>query len=250
MRLQPTFLLALAISLPWMTATSRAQHAGDILIGRTEGMQLTATNLPEQTRFLSPVSSGPFHGWVSSVLGFDGIVVPEPTNNIFPLNAGANVHLEVVSIDAGLSLRSFTAPASVFVDAPGERLRIGATGNLHNHPIIFIDRAVVGTNFEGQRTVSFRLVDLGTAGHVASPDYSLTFAPIVTRLAVARDGSGTTLSFEARAGLVYQMQAATNIAGPWANEGAFIIGTESPASIPFSTGINPLFFRVRATPDN
>jgi hypothetical protein len=92
-----------------------------------------------------------------------------------PLSAGEDIYLEIVSIEEGLSLRPFTGFTLVSADAPGERLRIGTTGNLHWHPIAFIDSSIVGTDFSGERDVAFRLIDLGAAGHAASPSYSLTF---------------------------------------------------------------------------
>jgi hypothetical protein len=235
----------------WLGAvTARAQHEGDILIGQTTLMRLGATNLPARTIYLSPVSSGAFQGWSSTVLGFDGIVT-NAADALQPLIAGANVFLEVVTIDPGLSLRSFTAPATVFADEAGERLRIGSTGNLHNHPIIFIDRSVVGTNFAGQRTVVFRLVDTGTAGLLPSPDYSMSFAPVVpTRLDLTRTPDGITLSFATREGLAYQIQAASSLNGAWVAEGNLILGTGTIAQLNLSTTSSNKFFRVRSIPDN
>ncbi|MBK7999426.1 MAG: hypothetical protein IPK15_12130 [Verrucomicrobia bacterium] len=231
--------------------SARAQHAGDILIGQTATGALGAANLPERTIFLSPVSSGPFRGWSSTVLGFDGILDTNAANVLNPLSAGANVFLEVVSIEAGLSLRSFTAPATVFADDVGERLRIGSTGNLHNHPIIFIDSAVVGTDFTGQRSVILRLVDTGTAGLRSSTDYAMTFSPVLpTSLSIRRTAEGAIISFETSAGLGYQIQAAPNPAGPWVSEGSPIAGTGVMAEFaPIATSSNS-FFRVRSFPDN
>ncbi len=229
----------------------RAQHAGDILIGQTAAGSLGATNLPERTIFLSPVSSGPFRGWSSTALGFDGIVETNAANVLNPLSAGANVFLEVVTIEAGLSLRSFTAPATVFADDVGERLRIGNTGNLHNHPIVFIDSAVVGTNFPGQRAVTFRLVETGTAGLLPSADYSITFSPVLpTSLAIRRTAEGAMISFETVAGLGYQIQAAPNPAGPWLSEGNPIAGTGILAEFAPSPTSSNRIFRVRSFPDN
>ena len=210
-----------------------------------------ATNLPERTIFLSPVSSGPFRGWSSTVLGFDGIVETNAANVLNPLSAGANVFLEVASIEAGLSLRSFTAPATVFADDIGERLRIGSTGSLHNHPIIFIDSAVVGTNFMGQLGVVFRLVDSGSAGLLPSTIYSMRFSPVLpTSLGIRRTPEGVTISFETVAGLVYQVQTSPSLTGPWVPEGSPIVGIGAMAEFAPSTSFSNLFFRVRSFPDN
>ncbi|MGE3310055.1 MAG: hypothetical protein AB7O66_08805 [Limisphaerales bacterium] len=87
----------LAIWLLGFAATAQAQHAGDILIGQTTAMRLGAANLPTRTLYLPPVSSGAFQGWSSTVLGFDGIVLTNVAEALQPLNAGANVFLEVVT---------------------------------------------------------------------------------------------------------------------------------------------------------
>ena len=241
------FILGLLLGL---AASARAQHEGDILIGQTSSMRLDATNLPTRTLHLSPVSSGPFQGWSSTVLGFDAVVVTNVANAVKPLVAGANVHLEVVSIDPGLSLRSFTTPAQVFADEPGERLRIGSTGNLHNHPIVFIDRSVVGVAFDGTRTVRFRLIDLGTASLLPSPEYSLTFAPVAARLELSRIGSGLTISFHARVGLAYQIEAAPEASGPWTRLGDPVVGADTTGSVPVEPSGDRRFFRARIVLDN
>lgn len=243
-------LFAWSLTFLGVVSAARAQHEGDTLIGQTTLMRLGATNLPARAIYLSPVSSGAFQGWSSTVLGFDGIVTNAP-DALQPLIAGANVVLEVVTIDPGLSLRSFTAPATVFADEAGERLRIGSTGNLHNHPVIFIDRAAVGTNFAGQRTVVFRLVDTGTAELLPSPEYSMSFAPVVpTHLDLTRTPDGMSLSFATREGLAYQIQSASSPTGAWVAEGTVIAGDGRIAQVQLSSDPGPRFFRVRSLPDN
>lgn len=153
---------------------AQAQHAGDIWIGQSPGGQLAAIHLPNGPLVLPPVSVGAFQGWADFSLGFDG-VAGSGESGVTPLSAGADIFLEIVSIDEGLSLLPFTGFTEVSADAPGDRLRIGSTGNLHWHPIVFIDATIVGTGFRGERDVAFRLIDLGVAAHAASPSYSLTF---------------------------------------------------------------------------
>ena len=227
-----------------------AQHAGDILVGMTTDRALAATGVPSRTLFLSAVSSGSFQGWSSTVLGFDAVVETNAANAVNPLAAGASVHLEVVSIDPGLSLRSFTAPAQVFADAPGERLRIGSSGNLHNHPIVFIDRAEVGAGFAGTRTVRFRLVDTGTANHLPSPEYTLVFAPIAARLELSRTGTGLAISFPAHVGLAYQIEAAPEPSGPWTKLGDPVVGNDGTASVAVAPEADRRFIRARVVVDD
>ena len=231
-------------------AAARAQHVGDILVGRTADLALSATGVPERTLFLPPVSSGPFLGWSSTVLGFDAVVSTNVAGSPGPLASGANVHLELVSIDPGLSLRSFTAPAQIFVDAPGELLRIGSTGNLHNHPIVFLDRTVVGADFTDTRSVRFRLVDLGSAAHLPSPEYSLVFAPLSTRLELSRSGDGLVVSFTAHVGLAYQVESAPEASGPFTRLGGPVVGTGATESVPVDASEDHRFFRARVSVDN
>lgn len=229
---------------------ARAQHAGDILVGRTADMKLAATGLPARTLFLAPVSSGSFQGWSGTTLGFDAVIGSAPLDGVLPLAPGANVHLEVVSMDPGLSLRSFTAPAQVYADEPGERLRIGSSGNLRYHPIVFIDGAQVGSDFTGLRRARFRMVDLGSGGHLASPDYLLTFAPLNTRLEFRRAGKDLEISFLAHSGLAYRIEFAADAIGPWSALSDPILGADRLLSILIRPASDQRIFRALAFIDN
>lgn len=213
-------------------------------------MRLIATGIPDRTRFLAPVSSGPFHGWSGTSLGFDAVISPDPLDDVLPLAPGASIHLEVVSMDPGLSLRSFTAPAQVFADEPGERLRIGGTGNLHYHPIVFIDGTRLGSEFTGLRHARVRLIDTGSAAHGASEEYLLTFAPLSTRLDVRRADPDLEISFLAHAGLVYRIEFATVVSGPWAALGEVIVGTEQRHSFVLHPAFGQRLFRAVVFLDN
>lgn len=173
------FLIACLAALQCLQKNdAHAQHAGDILIGMSSDHQLIVTELPLGPLTLPPVSSGALFGWASNTLGFDGVFTTSPELDLHPVSAGADVYLEVVSIDEGLSFRSFAAFTSVFADAPGERLRIGGTGSLHWHPIVFVDGAVVGSDYWGVKTAEVKLVDLGPAGHEESLPFELAFSVV------------------------------------------------------------------------
>lgn len=232
-------------------ALVHSQHESDIHVGQNSGMRLEATNLPARTIFLSPVSSGQFRGWSSTFLGFDEITAANEANSLHSLSAGANIFIEIVTADLGLSLRSFTAPASVFAEKPGDRLRIGTAGNLHNHPILFIDSSVVGANFTSRRLVRFRLVDLGAAGLFPSPDYFITLSPVLpANLGIARSAEGVTLSFATFEGLAYQIESTASPFREWANAGSVITGTRNTAQFVTNAASINQFFRVRSFPDN
>ncbi|MBL9127569.1 MAG: hypothetical protein JNL97_07980 [Verrucomicrobiales bacterium] len=240
----------LALWLAGGGAPAGAQHVGDVLVGRNASMQLIATGIPERTRFLAPVSSGPFHGWSGTSLGFDAVIAPDPLNDILPLAPGANIHIEVVSMDPGLSLRSFTAPAQVYADEPGERLRIGSTGNLHYHPIVFIDGTKLGSDFNGLRQARVRFLDTGSAAHGVSAVYLLTFAPPSTRLEFRRTGRDLEISFLAHVGLVYRIEFATSISGPWSALGDAIQGAGRRHAYVLQTDSDQRHFRAVTFIDN
>lgn len=162
-----------------LTATAQAQHAGDILVGKTAASQLTAVNLPTGTKQLPAVNSGSLFGWASNSMGVDNFFGADPTRDISQLASGGYVSLEVISIDPGLSFRSFSAFTTVFADEAGETLPIGPSNSLHNHPIVFIDGAVVGPDFRSPLTAQIRFIDTGATALAASPAYTMTFAPAV-----------------------------------------------------------------------
>lgn len=170
-------LLAMTVVLTCaaLAGESSGQHQGDVLIGMTSASQLRVDSLPLGPVSLPPVSSGSFFGWASNTLGFDAIVNADAEVDVYPVAAGADIYIEVVSIDPGLSLRSFSAFTSVFADEAGERLRIGATGSLHWHPIAFVDGNYLGSQFYGVRTVTAKLVDVGVAGLSESAPFELEF---------------------------------------------------------------------------
>ena len=161
------------------SATAQAQHAGDILVGKTAASQLTAVNLPTGIRQLPSVNSGALFGWASNSMGVDNFFGADSTRDISQLASGGYVSLEVISIDPRLSFRSFSAFTTVFADEAGETLPIGPSNSLHNHPIVFIDGAVVGPDFRAPLSAQIRFIDTGATALSASPTYTMTFAPAV-----------------------------------------------------------------------
>lgn len=87
--------------------------------------------------------------------------------SLAPLQSGTAVALEVVSLDAGVSVK---IDASV-LDAPGESATLGSAPSLHNHPEWQVTRP---EGERGEYRVSFRLVQVGGAApYGASPAYTL-----------------------------------------------------------------------------
>ena len=172
MRTFPAILLLAGSSI--LPATG--QHAGDVLIGRNSASQLIASNLPADTVRLPFVSSGINVGWASTSLGFDRILNATPAADLYPMTGTGMIDLEVISIDPGLSFRSFTAFNTVIADAPGESLRMGPAHALHYHPIVFIDANAVGQEFNSSSRAIVRFVD-ASGSNSPSPPCTLTFSP-------------------------------------------------------------------------
>jgi hypothetical protein len=121
-------LAILAGAFSVLAAEAQGQHQGDVLIGVSSGGQLRLDQVPSTPLVLPPVNSGPFFGWASNTLGFDAFVEADAENDIYAVGAGVDISIEVVSIDPGISIRSFTAslrstsmsPANVYESAaPG-----------------------------------------------------------------------------------------------------------------------------------
>jgi hypothetical protein len=93
-------------------------------------------------------------------------------------------------------------------------------------------------------------VDLGTARHLPSSEYTLTFAPITSRLALSRTEAGFEISVPTQVGLVYQIESAIETAGPWTELGDPIIGTGATESVTLGSSNDLRFFRARVVADN
>ncbi len=78
--------------------------------------------------------------------------------------------------------------------------------------------------------------------------YYFEVLPIETRLAIARNEAGTSITFQTQDGLTYQLEAASAIHGPWSDLGPAFVGTGRAKEITVTNGDALSFFRVRATP--
>ncbi|MCG3137540.1 MAG: hypothetical protein HJJLKODD_01386 [Phycisphaerae bacterium] len=126
------FLLAGAWLLIAPTLTF-AQHAGDIWIGTTSTDQLNVggfmlTGNPP-IKLLNP-SSGLFPGWTDNNPGFDLVINPDPPHNLYPLDPGAEIFLEVVQFDPAFLLWT---PQFQQLKNPGDIQYLGSGDDLHEH---------------------------------------------------------------------------------------------------------------------
>lgn len=140
-----------------------AQHAGDVWVGRTSDDTLTTGGFPyaEQAAVLDPVD-GLLKGWADNSPGFDHVTQPVPADDLYPLESGADIWLEIVALDP--AFRVIDASFQV-LDQPGERTRLGDAA-LHTHPTWHIDSQ--SPNFDPLRTLwraQLRLEDDGSTGY-------------------------------------------------------------------------------------
>lgn len=175
------------------TAHVQAQghvHAGDFIVGVSGGplpqlklegdpdilSGLEAIELPP----IDPPSSGVFEGWVGQEPGFDHLVEPEPAEDFYPMNTGADLRLVGIDLDAALYVRA-PAIGSPVVISPTPTLGSLRLGDelLHTHAIWHVD--VLAPGYNPLQTVwsgTFKLADLGSTGYADSDPFTLTFTTV------------------------------------------------------------------------
>jgi len=169
----PAFLIVSALTLAGVDS-ARAQHAGDILVGRTAAGQLAIEADLDEAILLEPVS-GLLRGWTGAEPGYDTLQADEPEEDLFQLAAGANIFLEIIEVDEGLKF--WAAAFAALADEAGERVPLGGS-SLHTHTTFHIDSDVVGTGFLGTLAATLRLVDTGSTGYADSEPFVMTFTNI------------------------------------------------------------------------
>ncbi len=94
-----------------------------------------------------------------------GIVTPSAGDGgLFPVAPGTGVSLEVVALDAAVSI----SVGGTTLDAPGESAALGTASSLHVHPVY---QVVVPEAEVGEYAVSFRFV--ASSGYGVSPTYEM-----------------------------------------------------------------------------
>lgn len=115
-----------------------AQHGTDVWLGRTSSGQLVLSPdglVPGSVYHpLTPVDTF-LHGWSDNDPGFDHVFASQPQYGILPLQAGAEIWLEVVSLEAPLLIID---NAFQILEFPGHATDLGGAG-LHEHLTWFID---------------------------------------------------------------------------------------------------------------
>lgn len=146
-----------------------AQHEGDLEVGVDADGQLGAVFAQDAPSPLYPFEEFGLSGWLGVEPGFESLVKPEA--DLFPLEEGCEIWLEVQSLDA--ALRVFDRGLNEV--GVGDRLLLGGS-DLHTHAYWFIDAddPAYDANQDAW-SGAFALVDTGTTGYTASDAITLQF---------------------------------------------------------------------------
>jgi hypothetical protein len=154
-------------------SSSFAQHPGDVWVARNSNLQLAVGGFAlADVPTVLPPSGGLFPGWSDNDPGFDRIVTAQPENDLFPMSAGAQVHLVVVEFDP--ALRAIDTGFNV-IDSHDESTLLGSA-SLHTHltwNININDGAFDDEEYLWEAT--FVLRDMGSTGYTDSESVTLKF---------------------------------------------------------------------------
>ncbi len=182
-------ILFLILNLPTIIQQAHGQHAGDFVVGQSSGA-LAIDGDFDEIFHLDPTGGNPFFsGFIGSEPGFDHLRVDNPAENFFVLPGGANIHLELVSIDYGLII--FSLAQGIFIDEPGESMPLGSA-NLHIHPTYNISTDLLPNYNNEVLSATFKLVDTGS-GLNDSEEYTMRFVPEPATLSLLGLGGLTLL---------------------------------------------------------
>lgn len=148
----------------------------DVEVGQQAGV-LGWPELPDQPAVLDPVDPGNpfgFQGWSGEDPGWATLEMPE--DGWEPLASGAEIWVEVLSLDSGLRMLD---PDNGLADINvGDTWLLGGD-SFDTHPIWLVDSTTPG--FDPSQTIysgTFRLLDQGTTGYSSSGVHTLSvFVP-------------------------------------------------------------------------
>ncbi len=149
---------------------------GDVIVARSAANQLRIDgyNPDSEITVLEP-SGGLFNGWTGTEPGFDHLVVEEPENDLFTLQSGCQIRLELVAADP--AFRAITNTFAI-IDDPGERALLGGAA-LHAHLTWHVNSD--HASFDPLKVLwraTFKLVDTGTTGYAESSAFTFHFATV------------------------------------------------------------------------
>lgn len=124
----------------------------------------------------NPLPAG-FDGWIDDDLAFEEFLANDPARDIYRIDAGVKLALEVIDFDPGVKLRT-TGDLASFVDAPGQQWSVGTGGtSFFTYPTWHIDPTTPGWQPQATYAASFRLLDL-TGTLDPSPIYTFLMDPV------------------------------------------------------------------------
>ena len=184
--------VAMSIALPLLSPQQTQAHGPEMLLGSTAanggalGLSYDFSTLNSVT---PTVSIGGLTLSTSVFPGFEWLQEDAPDLDLFALKSGTPFSMQVVSIDAGLSIKF----GSVTLKAAGDSTVVGTTTRIpgdHVHPEwqLLLPDAVTGTY-----RVSFR-VTTSARGFSQSPVYTLAFSNAPEPTATVTAGATATPS--------------------------------------------------------
>lgn len=188
-------------------AVVEAQHTGDMWVGRTSGGQLTwDRECPvggggcgyDPSITITVLPSDPFGGWSDDTPGFDRIIADQPAEDLFQLEPGADVWLEIVATTdtpwpgPDPALEDLLVDPALYIFEPltlrfypdviggvvQRELRLGSD-SLHKHVLWFIDD--MDPAFDASDCIweiVLRLKDKGSTNYLNSEPFTLSFSTI------------------------------------------------------------------------
>jgi hypothetical protein len=206
-----TFRLSIA-SFGFATSVAFAEdgheHEGDFVIGVTGSGQLRFEFDEQilggeefiQLLPIDPPTPGVFEGWTSDAPGFDHLHVAEPTEDFYPMLAGASIYLMGIDLDAALYVRSsgLGSPVAISPTPALGSLLIGDE-ELHTHGIWHVDSLAAGFDpLQTQWQGTFKFADLGSTGYADSNPFTLTFTNVPEPTSIGILALGSLLVFRRR----------------------------------------------------
>lgn len=153
----------------WVPSYASAQHV-DILVFSSQpgGGQLQAAgyDFDQPARVFESFCAGGLCLYSAVDPGFRTPSASEAPSGAFAIQAGTEISLEIVALDAAVSVKV----GSTTIDDPGESVVLGRATGLHTHPEF---QVTAPKDAAGEFPLSFRLRATGGAGYADSPVYRL-----------------------------------------------------------------------------
>lgn len=149
-------------------------HHGDVIVGRTDAAQLAfEADLDEASLLhqIDPENPLGINGYSGEMPGYEAL--EEDEQDLFMLEPGADVYLEVIALDP--ALRLFDPHAGFAEFGLGDTWQLGQ--EFHTHPLYVLDADHPSFDpDQGEWLATFRFVDLGSTQYTPSDNFTAAFA--------------------------------------------------------------------------